>query len=328
MDKLPQELVEYIIDFLHDDPITLNACSLTGHAWCSAARQHTFGTINISTKSHIASLEKSNGPFSYTQTLSIWPKCATMRILNASGWSRLANLTNLSLQCELPSFGIELDDALQLFLDNFPVLETLTIRNSRVRSLGTIMRAIHLLPRLSDLILDQVYWSKGYDTSDPEFPLSTFRLRHIQLLNMQIEPLVSCLLKLHPKLGLWSFTAETQHNTLPHLLQSCRESLRTLDLRQSQFHIHFFLTIVTIFSQKSNTKNSQTSHTTLNFAILYYLVIMNIHPASLLEPSPRRIWLEYMLFYYHIKDGRHIHGKSLTTLWMKAHSKASSFLWG
>jgi hypothetical protein len=45
MVQLPQELVDWVIDYLHDDPDELYACSLVCRDWLPSSRYHKFGTI-------------------------------------------------------------------------------------------------------------------------------------------------------------------------------------------------------------------------------------------------------------------------------------------
>ncbi|KAK0482723.1 hypothetical protein IW261DRAFT_1050995 [Armillaria novae-zelandiae] len=47
MSGLPQELVDDIVDRLHDDPTALKVCSLICHAFCARSRRHSFGTISL-----------------------------------------------------------------------------------------------------------------------------------------------------------------------------------------------------------------------------------------------------------------------------------------
>jgi len=44
---LPQELVDSIIDHLHDDPATLHSCALVSSAWLPASRYHIFRRVSI-----------------------------------------------------------------------------------------------------------------------------------------------------------------------------------------------------------------------------------------------------------------------------------------
>lgn len=44
---LPQELVDHIIDHLHDDRLTLNHCSLVSRAWLPTSRLHLFAKVSL-----------------------------------------------------------------------------------------------------------------------------------------------------------------------------------------------------------------------------------------------------------------------------------------
>ncbi|CAL1715684.1 unnamed protein product [Somion occarium] len=49
---LPQELVDHIIDFLHDDKKTLARCCLVNHMWLPSSRYHLFHSISLSIRNH------------------------------------------------------------------------------------------------------------------------------------------------------------------------------------------------------------------------------------------------------------------------------------
>lgn len=44
-DDIPQELLDNIIDQLHDDVTSLAACSLVSHAWLNGSRCHLFYSL-------------------------------------------------------------------------------------------------------------------------------------------------------------------------------------------------------------------------------------------------------------------------------------------
>ncbi|KAL6300225.1 hypothetical protein BKA93DRAFT_867912 [Sparassis latifolia] len=48
--RLPQELIDQVIDHLWDDRASLEACSTSCHAWLSSSRTHLFHTIELSTE--------------------------------------------------------------------------------------------------------------------------------------------------------------------------------------------------------------------------------------------------------------------------------------
>ncbi|TFY67767.1 hypothetical protein EVJ58_g1409 [Rhodofomes roseus] len=49
LSELPIELHEHVLDHLHDDPLSLRACSLTHTAWLPIARLHLFWTVRLDT---------------------------------------------------------------------------------------------------------------------------------------------------------------------------------------------------------------------------------------------------------------------------------------
>ncbi|OCH85884.1 hypothetical protein OBBRIDRAFT_697877, partial [Obba rivulosa] len=46
--KLPPELTDRIIDFLHDDPHSLTKCSLTCRSWMSVSRYQVYHSLTHS----------------------------------------------------------------------------------------------------------------------------------------------------------------------------------------------------------------------------------------------------------------------------------------
>ncbi|KIP02383.1 hypothetical protein PHLGIDRAFT_79196, partial [Phlebiopsis gigantea 11061_1 CR5-6] len=47
MHPLAQELVDHIIDFLHNDPATLRSCTLVAHTWLPSSRFHLFSRVEV-----------------------------------------------------------------------------------------------------------------------------------------------------------------------------------------------------------------------------------------------------------------------------------------
>ena len=73
--SLPPEILDYIVDHLHDEPDTLKACCVTSKSWVSRTRTHLFSRIEF-LKSTFQSWMKafpdpSNSPAHYTRSLTI-----------------------------------------------------------------------------------------------------------------------------------------------------------------------------------------------------------------------------------------------------------------
>ncbi|KAF9780836.1 hypothetical protein BJ322DRAFT_1112234 [Thelephora terrestris] len=74
---LPQEIIDLIIDHLHDEPATLNACCGVSKSWLQRARKHLFVRIKFSPLGrHVKQWKETfpdptNSPAHETRTLSI-----------------------------------------------------------------------------------------------------------------------------------------------------------------------------------------------------------------------------------------------------------------
>jgi hypothetical protein len=58
--KLPAELMDRIIDFLHSDKRTLSACSLVCKSWVPSSRYHLFRDLTIPAKFELFELATDN----------------------------------------------------------------------------------------------------------------------------------------------------------------------------------------------------------------------------------------------------------------------------
>ncbi|KAH9944038.1 uncharacterized protein BXZ73DRAFT_40017 [Epithele typhae] len=58
MSRVPHELSDYIIDFLHDNPKALGACALTSPSWLFASRFHLFRALSLDGRARVRSLQR------------------------------------------------------------------------------------------------------------------------------------------------------------------------------------------------------------------------------------------------------------------------------
>ncbi|KAI0699687.1 hypothetical protein BC835DRAFT_1518376 [Cytidiella melzeri] len=88
--SLPQELLDYTIDFLHDDAEALASCSLVSRQWNSSAKHHLFSFIHLSGREKLlAFLELIRSPNSI---------CAHIRGLQVNGqYSKLRPVVTVDL---------------------------------------------------------------------------------------------------------------------------------------------------------------------------------------------------------------------------------------
>ena len=86
---LPPEMLDLVVDHLHDQPATLKSCCLVSKSWISRARTHLFSSVNFHARRSPVKLwmetfpDPSNSPASYTRTLSI----CNLSIVAATGTS-------------------------------------------------------------------------------------------------------------------------------------------------------------------------------------------------------------------------------------------------
>ena len=74
--RLPPETIDYTIDFLHDDPKTLERCCPVSKSWVPRTRKHLFASITFHTIENLELWEEtfpdpSTSPAGYAKTLFI-----------------------------------------------------------------------------------------------------------------------------------------------------------------------------------------------------------------------------------------------------------------
>lgn len=178
--RVPPELCDYVIDFLHDDRRSLSACSLTCKAWLPAVRYHMFGSVilqkhRFDTFSHL--LYSSPHIGSYVKDLTIeklsypQPKLDgdlaryhpfdAMEQLFPSIFSHLPAVTSLSVTlvemnatAAIPMAPIVRDSLMR----NLRSVEDLTINYCRFNAFEDLVDILHSFPRLRCLALHGITW--------------------------------------------------------------------------------------------------------------------------------------------------------------------------
>ena len=185
MPRLPLELSDYIIDFLHDDAKALKACSLTCQAWVPAARFHLFRAVAVKTASNTSSfqrlLDRSPSLGLYVRELSAekladivaiataeqppsQPAQNTLPVILAHTPSlRTLSLSHLDLQCLLDVRGL-----------GHPTVSSLTLSYCQFTDLADIIDLVSGFPRLTSLSLSGLTWKDEKRTPLPS-PAPTLR---------------------------------------------------------------------------------------------------------------------------------------------------------
>ena len=91
---LVQEIIDYTIDLLHNDPETLKRCCLVSKSWIPRTRKHLFSHIQFRSPSSLGSWKKkfpdvANSPAYHAHTLVVsCPRFVTASDAEEGGWVR------------------------------------------------------------------------------------------------------------------------------------------------------------------------------------------------------------------------------------------------
>ena len=158
---LVQDLVDYITDFLHDDPATLMQTSLVSKAWVGRARVHLCETMNITNRKLVSLRLSYLTPLSgYVKTLYFpWPRDIT----------KLPALLDCFEQSEPHTLAIDCWEAgnldeqgvLGCFV-KFPCLSITSLELLDVYpTLATPLILLPLFSNVDDLTISMCAWSRA-----------------------------------------------------------------------------------------------------------------------------------------------------------------------
>ena len=91
--SLPPELLDHIIDLLHDSQTALRNCCLVSKSWIPRTRAHLFAEVEFVTKEELESWKEkfpdpSASPARYTKTLTVRCEIVTAKDAEEGGWIR------------------------------------------------------------------------------------------------------------------------------------------------------------------------------------------------------------------------------------------------
>ena len=103
--RLPPEISDYIVDFLHDEPEALKQCCLVSKPWVPRTRKHLFGEIALCYPYDLEEWKETfpdpaNSPSAhYTYTLTFRSKKSIVAVAEeADYWTRVfCNVVQLEL---------------------------------------------------------------------------------------------------------------------------------------------------------------------------------------------------------------------------------------
>jgi len=236
--NLPGEIVDSIIDLLHDDLHALEACSLTCQEWTPRARFNLFKKlkVNLTNKSlppgeELVLLRESSVPFSAVQIMQIYNGELILDNVGLECWPRFTVLDRLHLDCITFSVG----ELLPPFVQKFPSLRSLHLQSCHFPNPRATLRLIGEVTYLVELRFTDVAWNSFVEIPPENFeftPTPTpIGLRHLTLDRVaNLDEFIALLLMMYPNLSLWSlWTSNTYMDNI--LMEQCSHSLKMLDLR-------------------------------------------------------------------------------------------------
>jgi len=148
---LPPELLDRIVDFLHDSRAALRSCCLVSKSWIPRTRTHLFADVKLNTEGKLESWkamfpDPSTSPAHYTKTLSFHLQSITVTGADwIKGFSRVVLFdglcgTRTTTLVPLHGFSLAIRSLLLKLIDlpssqlfdfilSFPLLEDLTVYN-------------------------------------------------------------------------------------------------------------------------------------------------------------------------------------------------------
>ena len=163
---LPQELVDYIIDFLHDDSRTLIQASLVSRAWVGRTRSHLCEPLKI-TLPKLFSLDLSHLPplCGYVKALHFtWPE-APIDLSAVLGCFEQSGPRILALHsCEQSDLD---EQTIRRSFAKFPCASITTLELHEVSPIyRTLLVLLSLFPNVDDLTISVGRWWEEISGSD------------------------------------------------------------------------------------------------------------------------------------------------------------------
>jgi len=241
--RLPREILDYVVDLLHDKPDALKQCCLVSKSWVPRTRKHLFANINFDCASDLEQWKETfpdpaNSPAHHTRSLFVGcPRSVTAADAEEGGWIRAFSRV---VRFELHTHHNHHSEISLVPFHNFsPALKSLRVISYIPRS--RVFNLVCSLPLLENLSIHEFrIW--GADSNGIDFQPSTS-----PLLNGTFEsynrggsgPTVRWLLGLpggfrFRKLVL-TWRNEEDVRWITKLVVGCSDTLECFDVRQALY---------------------------------------------------------------------------------------------
>jgi len=164
---LPAEMLDHVVDLLHDTPHALENCCLVSKSWIPRTREHLFASVKFQTETELESWKErfpdpSTSPAHYAKTLIVdCSHIVTAADGNAGGWiTGFSNVVHFEVGGEKMCAN-ESGIPLRPFYGFSPVIKSLRV-DFLVILPSQVFDLILSLPRLEDLtVIAGVSINKG-----------------------------------------------------------------------------------------------------------------------------------------------------------------------
>jgi len=247
--RLPLEILDYIVDLLHDEPETLGQCCLVSKSWVSHTRKHLFVDIDLRYTGDLEAWKETfpdpmNSPAYHARSLSIG---SSLFIIAADAeedddddWIRaFSRVVRLEVRTH---FGSHYNSELSLvYLHNFsPVLKSFQVDNCLPRS--RVFNLVCSLPLLEDLIIheDARLGEDHYDEIDFQpltSPLSigTFELDSTKGTESIVRRLLDLPGGFHFRKLVLTWRNEEDLRWIMALVGGCSDTLECFDIKHTMY---------------------------------------------------------------------------------------------
>ena len=171
---LPEELLDDIVDLLHDSGDALKSCSLVSKSWIPRARKHLFTDIKFTSPEHLQSWKStfsdpSTSPACYTKALLLkYPPCVATTDGEEVGW--ISTFTRVA-HFQVDAFDLDIDWSgfnLTPFHGFSPAMRSLRLIFYAIPS-SQVFDLIYSFPLLEDLAVTSLdRWMGSNDVLDDQ----------------------------------------------------------------------------------------------------------------------------------------------------------------
>ena len=251
---LPAELLDRIVDFLHDRGDDLKSCCLVSKSWIPRTRMHLFADVKFSSPDRLESWKERFpdpliSPARYTKALFVnisYPRVATAADAEPGGWtSGFSSVVHLEVVVRVLNGGAFYDKSAISFVPFHgfsPVLKSLRATFFIVPS-SQVFDLIISFPLLEDLTVIANYGTWAGDDDDSNWPSTVAQPSNKPTFTGSLElhigprgitPIVRRLLSLPGGLHFQKLTLRWYHeediSSTMMLVEECSSTLESLDI--------------------------------------------------------------------------------------------------